>query len=417
MKKLVTKIVIMLTFVFTGISTQAQNVNIPDAIFKAALLSNASINTNLDTAIQVSEAAAFTGVIEVSESNMSDLTGIRAFTALTGLSCSRNYLTSLDVSGCTALIGLGCSENQLTSLNISGCTALIGLGCNSNNLTSLDVSGLTALTRLDCHSNHITSLNLSAYTALTNLNCFNNYITSLNVTADTALGYLNCASNLLTNLNVTANTALGYLNCASNLLTNLNVSSNNALSYLNCAGNFLTSLNVSTNTALGLLYCHANQLTSLDVSSNATLSDLICHSNQLLNLNVSNGLNKSMISFAAGNNPNLKCIEVDDASWSAINLHFYVDSIASFSEDCSALGILDNIQSNTLLVYPNPTNNIINIEGLNINENNLVQIFDVQGKLVITKTITEKETIDLSELNKGVYVIKIGEVAQRIVKM
>jgi hypothetical protein len=68
-------------------------------------------------------------------------------------------------------------------------------------------------------------------------------------------------------------------------------------------------------------------------------------------------------------------------------------------------------------VYPNPTNNIINIEGLTKNENNTIQIFDVQGKLVITKTITEKGTIDLSELNKGVYVIKIGEVAQRIVKM
>ena len=41
----------------------------------------------------------------------------------------------------------------------------------------------------------------------------------------------------------------------------------------------------------------------------------------------------------------------------------------------------------------------------------------MQGKLVITKNITVKGTIDLSELNKGVYVIKIGEAAQRIVKI
>ena len=67
--------------------------------------------------------------------------------------------------------------------------------------------------------------------------------------------------------------------------------------------------------------------------------------------------------------------------------------------------------------YPNPTNNIINIEGLNKNENNNIQIFDMQGKLVITKIFTEKVMIDLSELNNGVYVINIGEVAQRIVKM
>ena len=77
----------------------------------------------------------------------------------------------------------------------------------------------------------------------------------------------------------------------------------------------------------------------------------------------------------------------------------------------------NDIKNSNIKIYPNPTNNIINIEGLNKNENNTIQIFDVHGKLVITKNISEKGTIDLSELNKGVYVIKIGEVAQRIVKM
>jgi len=82
------------------------------------------------------------------------------------------------------------------------------------------------------------------------------------------------------------------------------------------------------------------------------------------------------------------------------------------------VGLTENtITEKWISVYPNPTNNIINIEWLTKNENHTIQIFDVQGKLVITKTINEKGTIDLSELNKGVYVIKVGEVAQRIVKM
>jgi surface protein len=84
--------------------------------------------------------------------------------------------------------------------------------------------------------------------------------------------------------------------------------------------------------------------------------------------------------------------------------------------DCTSVGI-EEFETSKLKFYPNPTNNIINIEGLTKNENHTIQIFDVQGKLVITKTINEKGTIDLSELNKGVYVIKIGEVAKRIVKM
>ncbi len=77
----------------------------------------------------------------------------------------------------------------------------------------------------------------------------------------------------------------------------------------------------------------------------------------------------------------------------------------------------NDIKNSNIKIYPNPTNNNINIEGLTKNENNAIQIFDVQGKLVITKTINEKGTIDLSELNNGVYVINIGEVAQRIVKI
>jgi hypothetical protein len=90
--------------------------------------------------------------------------------------------------------------------------------------------------------------------------------------------------------------------------------------------------------------------------------------------------------------------------------------------DSSVLNItvatgINNIKNSNIKIYPNPTNNIINIEGLTKNENNTIQIFDVQGKLVISKTITEKGTIDLSELNKGIYVIKIREVAHRIVKM
>jgi hypothetical protein len=94
-----------------------------------------------------------------------------------------------------------------------------------------------------------------------------------------------------------------------------------------------------------------------------------------------------------------------------------VENTAARNYQLNVLTGINDIKNSNIKIYPNPTNNIINIEGLTKNENNTIQIFDVQGKLVITKTITEKGTIDLSELNKGVYVIKVGEVAQRIVKM
>ncbi|MCH7534283.1 MAG: T9SS type A sorting domain-containing protein [Bacteroidetes bacterium] len=120
-------------------SVTAQIVNIPDANFKAVLVADITINTNGDGEIQVSEASAFTGTMDLMAKFITDLTGIEAFTALTWLDCTYNFITSLDVSTCTALTTLYCFENSLTSLDVSNNTALITLSCSGNLLTSLDV--------------------------------------------------------------------------------------------------------------------------------------------------------------------------------------------------------------------------------------------------------------------------------------
>ena len=125
-----------------------QNVNIPDANFKAYLVGNTAINTNGDTEVQVSEANTFNGHINCQSMNISDLTGIEEFTALTELNCDGNQLTTLDVSNNLALTFLDCEMNQLISLNVSNNTALWVLACNYNPLTSLDLSNATALTNL-----------------------------------------------------------------------------------------------------------------------------------------------------------------------------------------------------------------------------------------------------------------------------
>ncbi|MBT6650601.1 MAG: T9SS C-terminal target domain-containing protein, partial [Flavobacteriales bacterium] len=64
-----------------------QNVYIPDANFKAYLVGNSAINTNGDSEIQVIEATVFNGTIYCQNLNISDLTGIEDFTALTQLDC------------------------------------------------------------------------------------------------------------------------------------------------------------------------------------------------------------------------------------------------------------------------------------------------------------------------------------------
>ena len=106
---------------------------------------------------------------------------------ITGLGCSKQYLTSLDVSKCPTLEGLFCSENFLTSLDVSKNTVLTMLSCGGNQLTSLDVSKNTALKELNCYNNQLTSLDVSKNTALTYLDCRSNQLTSLDVSKNTAL--------------------------------------------------------------------------------------------------------------------------------------------------------------------------------------------------------------------------------------
>ncbi len=172
--------------------------------------------------------------IDVSNCNLTSLQGIEYFRALETLYCSRNQLTSLDMSKNTALEYIACRSNQLASLDVSKNTALEYLNCNYNQLTSLDVSMNTALKKLHCSYNQLTSLVMSYNTALETLNCTKNQFTSLDVSMNTALKTFYCDNNQLASLDVSKNTALDMLECCYNQLTSLDVSKNTALEYFRC---------------------------------------------------------------------------------------------------------------------------------------------------------------------------------------
>jgi hypothetical protein len=61
-------------------------------------------------------------------------------------------------------------------------------------------------------------------------------------------------------------------------------------------------------------------------------------------------------------------------------------------------------------LYPNPSNSILNIDLPTLLINSSIKIFDMQGKLVIQKSIKEiKNTIDISSLSKGLYIAKLED--------
>lgn len=263
-------------------SVEINEANFPDENFREYVKEN--FDTDGDVVLSVKELDNV-HTININNKNIADLTGIEHFTALTGLYCENNQLTSLDLSKNTLLVGLKCSKNKLTSLNLNGCTQLNKLYCDNNQLTTLDIKSNILLTALHCSNNQLTNLGVSNNKKLTSLYCNNNMLSILDVSNNNALMYLSCSGNQLSAIDVSQNNALDQLYCSGNQITSLDVSNNIALTNFNCNGNQLKALDVSKNTALKFLYCSKNQLADLNVNNNKELIDLQCSNNQLTTLN------------------------------------------------------------------------------------------------------------------------------------
>ena len=230
--------------------------------------------------------------LNVSNTGITDATGLEAFVSLESLNIKNNALTVLNISSNLTLLTLNCENNNLTSLDVSTNTALTGLTFADNGLTSIDLSNNTQLTSINCDHNNLTTLDLST------------------------------------------NTALSVLNCVSNELTTLDISANPALEILRCSFNALATIDLESNVALRVLIAYATAITSLDLNSNTNLEDVRLSNNPTLSaLNLKNGNNTNITTFLATTIPNLTCIQVDDAVYSTNNWTS-IDVLASFSEFC-----------------------------------------------------------------------------------
>jgi len=94
-----------------------------------------------------------------------------------------------------------------------------------------------------------------------------------------------------------------------------------------------------------------------------------------------------------------KCNAVDFSEFS---------SIENFTTLPLKIGELADIK---IVVYPNPTSNILFIELLDMMEDPVIEIYDIGGKEITNFKITENEgniSIDISNLQMGVYLIKVS---------
>ena len=241
------KLLLIVLCSFFSFLSHAQYTAIPDSNFEAALLAYDDIPN--DNQILTSNIATLTS-LDVSNSNISDITGIEDFIALETLLINDNNISALDLTNLVNLITLRVTRNQLTTLNLSNQLVLDTVIADNNDIETIQINS----------------------------------------------------------------TVLRYLQLFGNNLTNIDVSGFLQLEQLFVGNNNITSLDVSSNILLNRVEFQNNDIKLIDVSALSGLRFLIGFNNDLRFANVKNGNNLIIEDLRLQDNTNLTCIQVDNAS-------------------------------------------------------------------------------------------------------
>ena len=330
------------------------------------------VDTNGDGNIQNSEVVSTT-YLDISNANISNLTGIRSFLSLSTLNCSNNQVNSINLSGMNSLLNIDARNNQISVMNLSGTNNITGLeignnlfttlnisalvnlkylGCEFNQLTNLSVANLGFLEVIRCNNNLLATLNFNNCTSLNTVYCYNNVLTSLDCQSNSNLYTLICNDNLLSNLNIAGIQNLAEFTCKNNLLTNLDLTNTKfvglgtffASKYFDCSFNQLSSFTFS-NTKITYFKCNNNQLTSLNLNNCEIIYELNCSNNQLTNINFGNSITPLVIA----NNNSLTTIDLSTC--------FYINSLDVSNNNLSTIFAKNgrneyiNFNNNPNLIY------------------------------------------------------------------
>lgn len=372
-------------------------VTIPDPNFKTYLLENFEINTNGDEKIQCEEAESFFGMIDCPNLNISDLTGIEAFLYITGLNCSGNRLSSIDISKNTRLGQLNCSENNLTTLNAGNNTDLWSLQCADNQLSSLDISEIPWLEELECSNNQIAVLDISGNVKISYLSCNDNALRSLNLA--------NGSNETMSAINAGANPDLICIKVDNKAFSDENWRS----------GNFKFD-----NHHVFDEICETCNYQEKEIFARFLVSSTACTGDALRFIDYSTGELANDIGFSWDFGDGETSTERDPVYTYAVSGQYTV-TLRLVVPTCDPLVLTKEIQILGCLkpgsengkytsVFPNPTTGALKINAdLPASGDALIHIFDAQGKNIIIKNISNVQKLneELVIPQKGMYFIEV----------
>ena len=350
------KIIYLLIFLpFFG---NSQYTSIPDSAFEAKLITLGLDNTwdgqvltsNIDTVtnLDVNCYNCF-DTLEL----IYDLTGIEAFDALENLDCSYHFIGNLNLSSNINLISVDLKSNsRLTLLELNGNPNLVSLNlmqCSS--LDFLSLNGASSLTTFHEPSHGMITANFNGCSSLTEL--------------DLSPGVSDV------NLN----------GCTS-----------------------LTDFEI----IVSVLFTNSNSnISSLDISTCSSLTDVFLRKTAINCFNAKNGNSNLRVTINSDNA--ISCIEVSDTNIANLNNWSLGSSNVSLSTDCSfASNCFDftsvDEQSTKIKVFPNPTNNYINIDVTGFENKVHTELYDLNGRLLET---SNNAIVSLKNYQRGIYLLKV----------
>ena len=404
-------------------------IDIPDSNFEQALI-DLGIDTNHDAGspdvpngmINSYDIEDVT-FLNVENKGIHNFSGIEYFTDLISLYISDNPLTTttIDLSNLSSLeifFADNCNlDTYYLTLPTSG--SLLRLSLNDNfdlETHGFDalISDQTGLKYLSFTDNNVVSIDVTNFPNIEELYCSNNpdyeELDLSNATHLTRLEANNCHLDVV---DLSACIALSYLDVSVNNIHTLSFGTISSIDFLRCSNNQLTTLDVSNLSSLDFIRCGINQLTTLDLSQNTNVTGVYAGDNLFTEVNLKNGYTSNMRAVWITNNPNLTCVQVDDASidYSSISGNdWHYDTGISFSENCSGQTYVpdDNFEQALIdLGYDHIlddyvlTSNISTLTSINLNSKNIADFTGINDFVAMQYLTCESNpmiSLDISNL-------------------
>lgn len=138
------------------------------------------------------------------------------------------------------------------------------------------------------------------------------------------------------------------------------------------------------------------------------------------NYKIHNAYTKSYLTYSSAISP-VNSVVLPKYDDSNINNNFQkwvLTPILNFSKMSNINTTLDNSSNqevNKIIIYPNPTNDYLNIDNLKGDSNSTIEIIDLKGSKILSKLLdADNSKIYVGDINQGVYVVKIEQNGQVI---